>query len=103
MIWGGSFSGKSHTLAYIKFLVQQTHGYKEDDIIELTVGAGIKNEFVKFHALVMDCITLDTFAKTIRKFIRELEDPSDKSTPPKIPEEAEPIIVDAESSRGRDR
>ena len=89
MIWGGSFSGKSHTLAYIKFLVQQTHGYKEDDIIELTVGAGIKNEFVKFHAQIMDGITLDTFAKTIRKFIRELEDPSDESAPPKIPEEAE--------------
>ena len=59
MIWGGSFSGKSHTLAYIKFLVQQTHGYKEDDIIELTVGAGIKNEFVKFHAQIMDGITHD--------------------------------------------
>ena len=77
MIWGGSFSGKSHTLAYIKFLVQQTHGYKEDDIIELTVGAGIKNEFVKFHALVMDGITQDRFRKTIRKFIKELEHPTD--------------------------
>ena len=61
----------------------------EDDIIKLTVGAGIKNDFVKFHGMVMDGITLDTFAKTIRKFIRELEDPSDESTPPKIPEEAE--------------
>ena len=89
LIWGGSYSGKTHTLAYIKFLVQQTHGYKEDDIIELTVGAGIKNEFVKFHAQIMDGITQDTFAKTIRKFIRELEHPSDESAPPKIPEEAE--------------
>jgi len=56
LIWGGSFSGKSHTLAYIKFLVQQKYGLDQDDIIELTVGAGIKNEFVKFHALVMDGI-----------------------------------------------
>ena len=88
LIWGGSFAGKSHTLAYIKFLVQREYGLKEDDIIELTVGAGIKNEFIKFHSMVMDGITQDTFAKTVRKFIKELEDPSDNSNP-KIPEEAE--------------
>ncbi len=79
LIWGGSFSGKTHTLAYIKFLVQQKYGMTEDDIIELIVGAGIKNDFVKFHGMVMDGINQNKFGKTIRKFIKELEQPTDGS------------------------
>ena len=79
IIYGGSFAGKTHTLAYIEYLVTEKYNYNKDDIIKLDVSAAVKNDFVVFHGNIIDKIGQKLFLDTMRKFLKELEAPSDGS------------------------
>jgi len=87
MIHGGPSSGKTHTIEYIKHLVQKEHGFTEEDIISFDVSAGIKNEFSKFQGEIMDAIQQPNFEKTLRRFFKALF--MEDSTAGKLEEDAE--------------
>ena len=56
LIYGGSYSGKTHTIAYIKNLVKLKHSLTDDDLITVVAGAGIKNDFVKLHEIFSNSV-----------------------------------------------